>query len=61
MPEGIKYAEDKYPNAAACVVLTDGGTPWGDPSFIPTLWAITEEGIRPAWGEYIHVQVQEEA
>lgn len=59
MPAGIKYAEEHYPNAAACVVLTDGGTPWGTPSFIPTLWAITEEGIKPEWGEYVHVQLQE--
>lgn len=57
MPVGIQYVEDNYPNCKACVVLTDGGTPWGNPAKIPTLWAITEEGRVPDWGEHVHVEL----
>jgi predicted metal-dependent peptidase len=57
MPVGIQYVEDNYPHAKAIVVLTDGGTPWGEPSRIPTLWAITEEARVPDWGEHVHVEL----
>lgn len=59
MPVGIEYVEDNYPNCKACVVLTDGGTPWGEPSKIPTLWAITESGRVPDWGEHVHVELDD--
>lgn len=53
MPVGVKAAEaDK---CDIIIVLTDGYTPFGEPSPVPVVWAITEAGPKSPHGENIHI------
>lgn len=58
LTEALDYVDEKYPNAAAVVVFTDGRTPYGDVRAYPVLWGITEASQfdRPPWGEKILVE-----
>lgn len=55
MGAALKYINKNYADSdlAACIVLTDGYTPWGEQTEYPTLWAITTQGIEPGWGEHV--------
>lgn len=37
------------------VIFTDGYTPFGEDTGIPTVWAITTAGIKAPWGTTVHV------
>lgn len=50
--------EYKIP-AETVVILTDGETPFGEDTGIPTIWCITNEGITAPWGVTVHVRAGE--
>ncbi len=53
MPKGVTAAlRDK---CDAVVVLTDGYTPFGDPSPKPVVWAITTPGHKSPHGKTVHI------
>ena len=56
MTVGLDYVQEQYPDAAAAVVFTDGGTPFGNPREFPVLWAMTTETEAPH-GRTIQVEV----
>jgi predicted metal-dependent peptidase len=39
------------------IILTDGYTPFGEDTGIPTIWCITTKGITAPWGETIHIKI----
>jgi predicted metal-dependent peptidase len=43
--------------AETVVILTDGYTPFGDDPGIPTIWCMTNEGIKAPFGTTVHVKV----
>lgn len=53
MPRGVNAALDD--GCDCVVVLTDGYTPFGEPSPKPVIWAITTPGKRSPHGETIHI------
>ena len=53
MPDGVQAAVDD--KCDIVVVLTDGETPFGSPSPVPVMWAITNQRIRAPHGETIHI------
>ena len=53
MPRGVQAALDD--KCDIIVVLTDGETPFGKPSPVPTMWAITNTSISAPHGETIHI------
>ena len=42
------------------VIFTDGYTPFGEDTGIPTVWAITTAGVTAPWGTTVHVPLGEE-
>jgi len=57
MPAAFDYCAQKRINPSACVILTDGYTPWGAAPGYPVLWAITTSSITAPYGVTIHVEV----
>lgn len=53
MPKGVQAALDD--KCDIIVVLTDGYTPFGSPSPVPTLWAITSPDVDSPHGVTIHI------
>ena len=43
--------------AETVIILTDGYTPWGEDSGIPTIWCITSESVIAPWGTTVHVKI----
>lgn len=39
------------------IILTDGYTPFGEDTGIPTIWCITDESIKAPWGTTVHVKL----
>lgn len=55
LPVAWDYLRGKHIKPDACVVLTDGETPWGQMPDFPVLWALTSLTIRPPYGVSVHI------
>ncbi|RPJ30684.1 MAG: hypothetical protein EHM17_11185 [Verrucomicrobiaceae bacterium] len=55
LPVAFDYMHAKNIKPDACVVLTDGETPFGTPPGYPVLWALTSLTIRPPYGTTVHI------
>lgn len=56
MGAALRYSEENYPDAEAIIVLTDGETPWGEPTTAPIFWAITCPQITARHGTSVHIR-----
>jgi len=55
LPVAWDYMKSKHIKPDACVVLTDGETPFGQSPEYPVLWALTSLSIRPPYGASVHI------
>ena len=55
MTVALDYIDEHIEDVKACIVFTDGGTPFGHERDYPTLWAITEKGIQADMGRTVYV------
>lgn len=55
LPVAWDYLRDKRIQPDACVVLTDGETPFGRQPEYPVLWALTSLTVRPPYGVSVHI------
>jgi len=55
MTVALDYIDEHIPDVKACIVFTDGYTPFGPERDFPVLWAMTSPGIVPDCGRSIHV------
>lgn len=55
LPVAWDYLRDKRIQPDACVVLTDGLTPFGRQPDFPVLWALTSLTVRPPYGVSVHI------
>ncbi len=55
MSVGVHEMAQRFPDADAIIVLTDGMTPFGTDPGIPVFWAISDKGIRAPYGETVHI------
>jgi predicted metal-dependent peptidase len=55
MTVAFQYVADHNIRPEACIVFTDGYTPFGTATPYPTLWCITERSIRSPWGTTLHI------
>ena len=55
LPVAFDYCKEKNINPTACVILTDGDTPFGNPPGYPVLWASTSKGRHSPWGTNISI------
>lgn len=53
----FKELEERQLHADYVIILTDGYTPFGEDTGIPTIWCITEESITAPWGTTVHVKI----
>lgn len=60
MTVGFREAEERQLPIETFVVFTDGYTPYGEDTGIPTIWAITTDKEAP-WGTTVHVEIPKEA
>ena len=60
MTKVFEIIEKKQIPAETVVILTDGYTPFGEDTGIPTIWAITTEGVTAPWGTTVHVKIDRE-
>ena len=58
MTQVFKIIEDRQIPAETVVVFTDGYTPFGEDTGIPTIWAITNDKIKAPWGTTVHVKFE---
>lgn len=56
MTEGFKIIPQLAVRPSTVIVFTDGYTPFGEDTGIPTIWCITSDIVAP-WGTTIHVAV----
>ena len=56
MTVGFKAIEDENLRPSTVIVFTDGYTPFGEDTGIPTIWCITSDIVAP-WGTTVHVKV----
>jgi predicted metal-dependent peptidase len=63
MTKVFEIIEERQIPVESVVIFTDGYTPYGPDTGIPTVWAITTPGITAEWGTTVHVPLgdQEEA
>lgn len=55
----FREIEERQLDVEAILILTDGGTPFGEDTLgIPTIWCITAPDIVAPWGETIHVKLK---
>jgi len=54
----MDYIEENITDVKACIVFTDGFTPFGHERDFPILWAMTSEGIEPSCGRGLYVPIQ---
>lgn len=59
MTVGFREAEERQLPIETFVVFTDGYTPFGEDTGIPTIWAITTDKESP-WGTTVHVEIPKE-
>lgn len=55
LPVTWDYLRAKHIKPDACVVLTDGETPFGIAPEYPVLWALTSLTVRPPYGVSVHI------
>ena len=55
MTVALDYIDEHIEDVKACIVFTDGGTPFGHERDYPTLWAITEKGVQADMGRTVYV------
>jgi predicted metal-dependent peptidase len=58
MTKIFEIIEEKQIPAETVVILTDGHTPFGEDTGIPTIWCMTTE-VEAPWGTTVHVKVGE--
>lgn len=51
----FRVIEERQLPVESVVVFTDGYTPFGEDTGLPTIWAITTAGIKAPWGTTVHV------
>lgn len=51
----FREIEERQLPVETVVIFTDGYTPFGEDTGIPTVWAITSPGITAPWGTTVHV------
>lgn len=56
MTVGFKAIEKEGLRPSTVIVFTDGYTPFGENTGIPTIWCITSDVVAP-WGTTVHVKV----
>lgn len=56
LPCIFNWLEDNHIAPQACVIFSDGYTPFGTPPGYPVLWALTEERITADHGTTIHIK-----
>lgn len=57
MRQIFTFMEERNLKPEAVVVLTDGYTPWPSSLPVPTLWAITEQGINAPVGSSVYLDL----
>ncbi len=57
MTVGFQEAATRQLPVETFVVFTDGYTPFGEDTGIPTIWAMTTEKEAP-WGTTVHVDIK---
>lgn len=57
MTVALDYLDETVDNIQACVVFTDGYTPFGNERDYPVLWAITSPGVQADMGQTLYVEV----
>jgi predicted metal-dependent peptidase len=55
----FREIEERQLPVETVVVLTDGYTPFGEDTGIPTVWCITSNVVAP-WGTTVHVDIKEQ-
>jgi predicted metal-dependent peptidase len=56
MTVGFKEFDKLAVRPETCIVFTDGYTPFGNDTGVPTIWCITSDIVAP-WGVTVHVKV----
>lgn len=56
MPAALDWIDEHVEDPVACIVMTDGYTPFGEERAYPTLWAISSH-IEAEWGETVRVEL----
>lgn len=57
MTKVFEIIQERQMEVENVVVFTDGYTPFGDDTGIPTIWAITTPDIKAPWGTTVHVEI----
>ena len=57
MTVGFREAEERQLPIETFVVFTDGFTPYGEDTNIPTVWCMTTDKVAP-WGVTVHVDIK---
>jgi len=55
MTVALDWVDENIDDVKACIVFTDGGTPFGHERDYPTLWGISVKGIQADMGRTIYV------
>jgi predicted metal-dependent peptidase len=56
MPCIFDWVEDNHVTPQACLIFTDGATPFSSPPGYPVLWAITDKNLTAEHGTTIHIE-----
>lgn len=56
----FREIEERQIPAESVVIFTDGYTPFGEDTGIPTVWAITTPDVKAPWGTTVHVPLGQE-
>jgi len=56
MTVGFREFDKLQVKPETCIVFTDGETPFGTDTGVPTIWCITGEHVAP-WGVTVHIKV----
>lgn len=54
----FREIEKRQLDVEYAIILTDGHTPFGEDTGLPTIWCITTEGIEAPWGITVHVDIK---
>lgn len=57
MTVALDHIDDNMDDVKACIVFTDGYTPFGHEREYPVLWAITSPGVQADMGRTLHVDL----
>lgn len=54
----FREIEERQLDVEYAIILTDGHTPFGEDTGLPTIWCITSPSITAPWGITVHVEIK---